>query len=96
MNACDGQHKHRAGKRAGCRSHEIGVIGEAVACVRGFRFRHKGSHTDNRNADTRASTKAGVAPTVVSDVLFASRGVSSGPAGVGRPDPIAFDLSRHL
>jgi len=29
-------------------------------------------------------------------LLFASRGCAAGPAGVGRADPVAFDLSSHL
>jgi hypothetical protein len=40
--------------------------------------------------DTCASTKAGVGPASVSDVLFASRGYAVGPDGVGRADPTAL------
>jgi hypothetical protein len=41
-------------------------------------------------------SNAGVDGCVATHSLFASRGYAVGPAGVGRADPTAFDLSRQL
>jgi hypothetical protein len=46
--------------------------------------------------ELRVAEKAGVAPAGTSDLLLASRGYAVGPGGVGRADPMAFDLSSHL
>jgi len=44
----------------------------------------------------RADAEAGEFPFDPTHLLVASRGYAAGPAGVGRAEPAAFDLSSHL
>jgi hypothetical protein len=60
MDVCDGPGERRAGANAECRSHEIGVICEALACVRqAFCFRTDASARKYRRWRLLSSFRGG-------------------------------------